>query len=632
MMPFGFSTPLAGWLALLAIPLVAFYFLKLKRPQLEVPSLVLWQQVLNDARVNSPFQRFKRNLLLWLQLLLLLLLVLAAMQPYRRAGPGRAMRLPILIDCSASMAARDRPGGESRLDVARGRAAERIDGMVRGQQVCLIAVGRSAQRLTDFTDNKRELLAALHALEVRDVESDLEDALRMAQALSRATSIDEVLLLSDGNIPSASSVELPFVLTFERIGRTAPNAGITSLRAVRSGSTAWRVFVGVDASETYRSPATLEADMSGEPVMREVIAPTFEAPERVAFVVPGHRASHVEVRLKADGFDALAADNIAYLDLPALRPAHVYVPPRLPACRRAFDVMEDLLLWPGAEATGASPASYDVVVSDATTDMTLAAPISFSTGLIPAALTGVVARVTEPDRVIDWQHNDPLLQHVVLHDVLLTAGTRFTVPHGVAACEARGYQVIVHGEHGPILVRHDSPLGARYAWLVPLDATTLPYRVALPVMLANLVRTSLQREGLADASAATTGVISGLTAAPGQSCTVRQPGGGHDELVADEKGRLPGLAAFRAGRYRVGGSTPVDVGVSPLSPHETRLTWVDRLSFAEVAVTAATEPARRTRALWPVFTVASLMLLLLEWWFFHRIQTLVHRRSESPNA
>ena len=100
----SFFTPSAAWLFLLTLPLIALYFLKLKRPHVTVPSLVLWTRVLDDQRVNSPFQRFKRNLLLLLQLLLLLLLVLAAMQPFFSGKEERGSRLPVLIDCSASMA------------------------------------------------------------------------------------------------------------------------------------------------------------------------------------------------------------------------------------------------------------------------------------------------------------------------------------------------------------------------------------------------------------------------------------------------------------------------------------------------------------------------------------------------
>ena len=102
-----FTALSSAWLAALLVPLVAFYFLKLKRPRHDVSSLVLWRQVIADQRVNSPFQKFKRNLLLLLQILLLALLVLAAMQPLLKSGASPAERLPILIDASATGAGTD---------------------------------------------------------------------------------------------------------------------------------------------------------------------------------------------------------------------------------------------------------------------------------------------------------------------------------------------------------------------------------------------------------------------------------------------------------------------------------------------------------------------------------------------
>ena len=128
MNPTGFLAPSFAWLFLLVIPLVIVYFLKLKRPRLTIPSLVLWHSVINDQRVNSPFQRFKKHLLLWLQLAILLSLIFAAMQPFLRGGPGSADNLPILIDCSASMAATDTAGGPTRLERAKQRVEELIEG------------------------------------------------------------------------------------------------------------------------------------------------------------------------------------------------------------------------------------------------------------------------------------------------------------------------------------------------------------------------------------------------------------------------------------------------------------------------------------------------------------------------
>ena len=62
----SFVNLFGAWFFLALIPLIILYFLKLRRPKMEVPSLVLWQSVVNDQRVNSPFQKFRRNLLLLL--------------------------------------------------------------------------------------------------------------------------------------------------------------------------------------------------------------------------------------------------------------------------------------------------------------------------------------------------------------------------------------------------------------------------------------------------------------------------------------------------------------------------------------------------------------------------------------
>ena len=183
MNPAGFLSPSLAWLFLLVIPLVIVYFLKLKRPRLEIPSLVLWHSVINDQRVNSPFQRFKKHLLLWLQLAILLSLIFAAMQPFLRGGPGSADNLPILIDCSASMAATDTAGGPTRLERAKERVEALIDGALP-DRICLIAISDSARQLTEFTNNKRILSKERNFEFYRDLIDCLDDRSRIDDQFS----------------------------------------------------------------------------------------------------------------------------------------------------------------------------------------------------------------------------------------------------------------------------------------------------------------------------------------------------------------------------------------------------------------------------------------------------------------
>src|SRR2546425_10103849 len=120
-----FLNPLPAILAAaIAVPaLLILYFLKLRRREQMVSSTLLWKKAVQDLQVNAPFQRLRRNLLLILQMLLLLLLCLALSRPVMNYTPAAGKTTVILIDRSASMAAKDPElKGYSRLDEAERRA------------------------------------------------------------------------------------------------------------------------------------------------------------------------------------------------------------------------------------------------------------------------------------------------------------------------------------------------------------------------------------------------------------------------------------------------------------------------------------------------------------------------------
>ena len=307
----GFTAPLNAFLLLLLIPVVVMYFLKLKRSRQEIPSLLLWQQVIADQRVNAPFQKFKRNLLLWLQLLLLTLLALAAAQPFIRGRDTLSKNLPILIDCSASMGAIDAKTQKTRLELAKEQIRPIIDNMLPDQRLMLIEVHNTAQRLTQLTNNKTELKQALDQIEVIDVPSRLEDALALARGQSKLVEIPSIRLYSDGNVPTRPNpvtgeqqaivdFELPFTVDYYRVKSSGGNIGITSLNATRSGSDAWEVFVRVEASPEAAGNGQLRLSkmVNGQPVVvgdeRVVLNPGES--QRLVFTLE----SDTELQLKAE--------------------------------------------------------------------------------------------------------------------------------------------------------------------------------------------------------------------------------------------------------------------------------------------------------------------------------------------
>src|SRR5947209_14705021 len=139
--PVQFATPLGttAWAVLAGVPvgIIALYFLKLRRRPVQVPSTLLWRRSLEDLHVNSLFQRLRKNLLLFLQLLIALLAMLALLGPRIQGTSGQGQRYVLAIDESASMGATD--VGPSRLARAKEEAKKIVAGMESDDLAMVIA-------------------------------------------------------------------------------------------------------------------------------------------------------------------------------------------------------------------------------------------------------------------------------------------------------------------------------------------------------------------------------------------------------------------------------------------------------------------------------------------------------------
>ena len=107
----SFLQPWAFLLLGLSVPLLLLYFLKVRRQQRRVSSVLLWSPVFRDQQASALFQRLQLDPLLLLQLLALLLLCAALARPDPDA-PGEGGR------------AADLRGGHLRLDEGAGRRVE----------------------------------------------------------------------------------------------------------------------------------------------------------------------------------------------------------------------------------------------------------------------------------------------------------------------------------------------------------------------------------------------------------------------------------------------------------------------------------------------------------------------------
>ncbi|WP_422926222.1 vWA domain-containing protein [Singulisphaera sp. PoT] len=184
--PVQFASPLSGmaWAALAGIPvgIIALYFLKLRRRPVQVSSTLLWRRSLEDLHVNSLFQRLRKNLLLFLQLLAVGLAMLALTGPRIQGTTTPGQRYVITIDNSASMSATDiKP---SRLARAKEDAKKVIASMESDDLAMVIAFSDRAKVVSNYTSDRNLLNRRIDSIEPSESSTSLREALQVAAGLA----------------------------------------------------------------------------------------------------------------------------------------------------------------------------------------------------------------------------------------------------------------------------------------------------------------------------------------------------------------------------------------------------------------------------------------------------------------
>ena len=153
--------PAALAFALLAVPILLLYLLRMQRRNQPISSTLLWRQVLLDRAADTLWQRLRRNLLLFLQLATLAALVFALAQPALLSASEFRGDVVVLLDASASMRATD--VAPSRFEAARAQARGWIERMSAADRMQLVLVDDSPRASPPPPANPPPRRAALEA-------------------------------------------------------------------------------------------------------------------------------------------------------------------------------------------------------------------------------------------------------------------------------------------------------------------------------------------------------------------------------------------------------------------------------------------------------------------------------------
>ena len=617
----SFLSPLALLFGLLAVPILIFYMLKLRRREVEVSSVMLWQMLLRDREANAPWQRLKRNLLLLLQLLLLAALVIALARPFLRVPTIAAGTVVVLLDGSASMNATDAP--PTRFEAARSVVSQLIDGLSADGQMSLMLAGRQPEVLASATTNKDQLRAALGKARVSEGPADWEAAFALASGAVRVGGLERstIVVISDGGLPD-NLPPLPGDVRYVPVGESANNLAIEAL-ALRPTAAGPQLFANVANYGDADRAVIVSLYVGGQLFSAQQLnVPAGKTANLVLTDLPNEPAIYqAKLSLPASAeaakeLDKFPPDDTAWaVYQPASAGRVLLISPGNIFLEQVLAALPGLQSFRLAADAPIPTDPFDLYVFDSMItdtlpgkDLLLVNPPSnalFSVG-------GVFSDTALSRIVVD----DPLMQYVDWSNVRILKARQVTAPSWA--------RVLVEAEGGPLVFVGETG-GRRVAVLTfDLHDSDLPLQVTYPILIANLINY------LAPAQAFS--APDGLH--PGETLTIKPSGGDAVIAIDDPTGVRYAAAATEAGVvfadtnalgvYSVVSNQQVlgSFAVNLFNPAESNIRPAPDIRVGKATVAASARAERGQLEIWPWLAAAAFTLLLIEWWIYHRGPTL----------
>lgn len=644
-----FLNPAAFYLLGVIPIVVALHFLKLRRHTHLVPSLMLWRSADEDRRANVPFQRLRNLLLPILQVLFLLLVIFSAARPaLRRPGfiPGRAI---LIVDNAASMLSTET--GKTRLNLAKQAARKHIEEVSAGGGMMLMVTSatESGTYIREaFTTETAKLHSAIENIPQSHTPRNLRPVFDAASRYV-ASAQDKVFLISDSfeNLPDTS-------LSVHKIGvgGDAENVGIVgfSVEVVRDR---YEVLVSIqNFTDTVRE-VEVELAVENATFDRKTVSIASNATKPVLFSddPAGLIGKVLRVRLPIE--DDFPLDNSAAAVLSGVSRLRILLvsdnqKSLLPALLEAYGEHVDLHQVVPADYLGTGDS--DIAIFDGGTPAgrealersTHAAPGTHLIFINPGEnlpfigeTEGVVEAVTAPVRVINTAEAHPLMTNVSLQDVRVLKSTSRTLPllgRSLVETEEGTLIWIAQASGRQFLVfEFDAfnPETSNFAMTIP-DAPLFVYQSLTRFASGTATLRPLEFEDGRTRHAFRTGEPVRITSiAEGAALHVEKP---------DNK-TVKVVDSVFTDTDQVGVYT-LYADESPLERFTVNLLDADTSTLSHSAVTTATDTSASiengfqpmTQEVWRFPALLACVLLLLEWWFYHRDGVFVRRGFDGVTA
>ncbi len=618
-----FLSAAAFFLLPLLPAIVLFYMLKLKRRREVVPSTLLWRRSVQDLIANSPFQKLKNNLLMYLQLLILAALILALARPVLRLRQEAGLSVVLLVDQTASMKAVE-PGGKTRMDLARDAALRAVEQLGSSDEAIVLGFSNRTQIIQTLTGDKGLLRAAIEGIRASDSEVNLSETALILEGLTTSVDSEAVrqprtntrtILISDGGIGDVSEklATIPNI-EYVRVGTQGGNLGIVAVdvRESFAGEFEQQVFVSLWNSATEERSAQLELRIEGQSVdVKETPVPARGFASTV-FTLTGERIGRGEVSLP-EGGDPFPVDDTARFVIPPPSRLNILV-----VSKGNFFLEQALNVDPRVQVSRVLPTDYEAlsgnfdltVFDNCTAGQIGAGMFVFMNSLPPGFAIKESGTLNNPS-IVDWNRVHPLMRYVNLDRVLIGEARKLEFPADMLA--------LVESNETPLVAWSETETRQVLVLAFDIFKSYWPVDVSFPIFMANLVDVARRSgRGAQRPSYASGSTIPIVAPKDSASVMVRSPSA--REMSFDLAGSTTAYLTEtnEAGFYDVSfpGGESRTLAVNLFSERESDIEPVETIVAGNRVISAQSDAGRTRREVWHWLAAAAFAILALEWYIY----------------
>ncbi len=222
-MGMGFTAPIYFLFSAFLLLVILMYFFRKQYEKKAIPSVLLWQEWMNEFEAQAWWRKLQHHLLLYLQLLALLFLIFTLTQPFFEKEGIEGDHIVFIVDTSASMTALE--GEKSRLELAKEKMVQTLD-KVDHQEMTVIVAKETPEILLERSQSQKEVVELVENLGPSYVSANVMDSLNMAKSLLGEEN-GNIQLLTD-NFSKEAKLDLHKNTTFfaHNIGHSHANLAV----------------------------------------------------------------------------------------------------------------------------------------------------------------------------------------------------------------------------------------------------------------------------------------------------------------------------------------------------------------------------------------------------------------------